>query len=524
MKYYSNIILILFCLFIASCNKVDVNKGLVKNSQENGEIDLNPAIVPKPANGFSSSVDLSDLNLEKLREWKNLYLSANPILSSINVEDIQLDLNLNLSTGGNELDTYNGNLSFKFQSNDQELVIDNAYTGQDPEETQYNYVYTYDNSEGNLRYAWKAFFESKYGAFLVVLKEGVVGENNKVIFSMSEGNLYYRHWGRTGALGKAVELGDNPKCWLKQGDQYSVQDLKWDFFDCRTWRTSFDIGGLYRGGVDITRSLEPDEFYEYKYRDMIIKTIDRNFNHQFYPLPQISIIHTWTNGNNASVIGALIENRNKSYEEIHDALSGFPLIGGDFRSLISAIPIKLAGKSLSQFQSSAIDSIYLKLFNRDLRAFRDWDSIEDQDEWKAISKSRLKKGLQGTEYDDNSFGIGEGENHEKFSNAEKLGKVNLSLKQRKLPLWETSYIKLASFSGGEIAFDLNRVPVSASLNTQKSENRRSFSSASNKKRNLASVQSQKKLTLFYPAIIVSLGLLLLVLLGFIMRKKIRQSR
>lgn len=529
MKYF----LIGLCLFLLNCEKIEINGSSINSAAERSSTIPGQASesLLKSADKFNSVISLSNIDQEKFREWKNLYLSSSPILSSIDVENIQLSLNLDLSETSGNFDTYSGNLSFKFHSNQEKFVIEKAYTGQGAEEIKYNYVYAYNNAEGVVRYAWKAFFESKYGAFLVVLKEGIVNANNKVVFSMSNGVLYYRHWGLREGRGMSrdlVELGNNPKCWLKQGPwHYNVESRRRGFFDCRTWRSSF------LKGIDITRNLEPDEFYEHKYTQMVRKTISNNFHHNLYLPPPMSSIYTWTNGNRDSVIGVLVKNKDKSYEEIYNAFSGF-LINSDFKYLISAIPIKLAGKSLSELQNLIILNTYRRLVRENTYQLEQWDSDSVSSrlpsQIRAMRKEMLKINLQliGTEYEDEGLPAHSSDNSgnrgdnsgNRGADYKKLAAATLSKSMgRVIPLWETSYIKLADFSSSDvkIAFKLSRV-----ANVAFSKNRkplRGLSSGVNAQRGLSSVKNQKNVKPLYKLLFISLGLLLIIFIGFVIQKK-----
>lgn len=523
------------CLFIISCEGIDTNEGLINSREANAPLprpsDSAPSeSVANSADNFDSAISLSNIDQEQFRKWKNLYLSSSPILSSIDTGDIKFYLNLSLLPSSGEsgtLNTYMGNISFKFQSNEEELIIDSAYTGRDATEIKYNYVYAYNNADGVVRYAWKAFFESKYGAFLIVLKKGIVNANNKVVFSMSNGILYYRHWGfKKGVNRELKKLGDNPKCWLRQGNQHGLKDLLFGFFDCRTWRSSFTSGGESFGaydikptnGIDITRSLDPDEVHEYKYRQMIEKTMFANFHSALYPFQIPDAVWTFSRPHYDTIIGTLIKHRDQSYEKIYDALSNLSSsdrvsINPDFQNLISAIPIKLAGKSLSKLHRSIILETYDRLYSADNKALKQWDSKAASAKLKAMKKELLKNNLRliGTEYG------GRGRSGNQFYKVKPSATTLNKSMASSLPLWQTRYVKLADFSNSNIqmTFDLSGAAGIASL--KKQNRKRGLSSVS---RSLSSVKNKQDLKLFYKLLILGFGLLFAVFLSFIIRKKL----
>ncbi|MBE8221351.1 MAG: hypothetical protein HAW60_01320 [Bdellovibrionales bacterium] len=573
MKYF----LISLCLLAISCEGIDLAENIQGSKQGNR---VSPATTParpsesasSPADNFNSAISLSNINQERFSDWKNLYLSEHPILSSINKEDIKFYLNL--SDEGGDPSTYSGNISFKFTSNQEEKVIVSAYTGQETDEIKYNYVYAYNNEEGDLRYAWKAFFESTYGAFLIVLKNGVANENNKVIFSMSEGNLYYKNWiylGDSGIRGsiEPSKLGSKSKCWLQQEGkklqsshptrkQSGLADLAIGSFDCRTWRTSFfDKSGanstLTKYGVDITRSLEPDELYEYKYRAMIGRTTYYNFHKRLYPYPPIlsdpPSTDTFFLDGYDRMVGILIKNRNKTYSEIHEALDPYTatdqrylsrmMFSEHFRTLAAAIPIKLAKKPLSSLAQQSILNTYKVLLERDAKALLDFDnpSLRHGDKTLlAVRKQILKINIKdignefihikniSTQYRpfynrmrNNGFGYTYKSHRQSQPTQSPLSKT-YALPP---PLWQTSYIKLADFSNSniKISFDLNGAARIASLKKQ-SNTKGNFSTNLNNQRSISSVKSEKKFNLIYKFLIVGLGLLFVVFLIFVIRKKL----
>lgn len=469
MKY----ILVLFALII-SCEKFEIvgtDKNLSlegdgSNQQASGSSQQNLA---SSANNFSSTVVLDNLNYAAMENLKNLYLNEFPILSSLEARDIQLNFDISSSNFESELNNklYKGNLSFKINSADGQINIDTASTGIQREELQYNYVYPYQTSQEETRYAWKAFFESQHGAFIVVLKNGVVTNDNKILFSISEGVLYYKEKIHSRSSPNGVG-----KCWLRSSGFAS--------FDCRTWRTVV--------GVDIQRELEPDDIYENQYRSMVSKTIARNFHEEYYsalfndPKPSTFRVETWTRRNNQAVIAALIKNRNKSYADIYESLLGLQ-IGLDFRLLVAAIPVKLQERSLTALEENGIINVYRRLQKKASDIFRRWSEDnglpnnafrEDDSQLTVEQRGIIRRARSiGSEYisgnqqswggGDDQRGSGSRVKYQNFKSQRgdsggvttrdrESGLLLRSVKAVKLP----DFVKLADFSSSnvQVAFDL----------------------------------------------------------------------
>lgn len=225
MSYFFGLV---FVFFLTSCSGYETN-GVREN------ISGGTSSISKNAASFSQTLEL--VSTQELQNWLGISFKA--------ASNTRLHLNLqdsgNISPEGNA--TYKGSFSISYteefhsgrvESNEQILT-----TGDNPEDTQYNYVYL--DTEGN--FTWKAFFQDEFGSILVILTQGQRpdecsendGCNNQVFFSMANGAIYYRNWPDRGQ----GSLPDK-KCWLVTAGPY----------DCRTWKS--------RTGIDIDRQVRPD--------------------------------------------------------------------------------------------------------------------------------------------------------------------------------------------------------------------------------------------------------------------------
>ncbi len=508
-------ILILF-VFILGCEGVDVE-------DLNSDVgDVNSDNPTQSAEKALFSMDFSPEETTQFNEWKNLYLSEEPILSSIDIKNIKISLDLADSGLGTEQggQLYKGNLSFKFQSNGEDVIFDRASTGDSRNEIKYNYVYAYVTAAGEERYGWKSFFESKYGAFIIVLKDGMPNDSGRIVFSVSSGSLYYKHWGRRGNRSNGdnkgnrddqeppsnslTPLGSNPKCWLTKpisGQFFSYEDS----FDCRTWKLGFQDQDI---GVEINRSLEPDDLYQNEYIEIVRKTISHNFHYSHYPPPPTSDIKTWVPSNQQTVISRLIQNKDKSYGEIYESLSGL-YIGTDFKSLVAAIPIKLQGRELSSLGKSTIAGTYSRLLEQGREQLERWKTNQSSSEIKALQKELLSQDLEriGREYGD-PYPSEEGYSQEKNS-------AELMIASP-VDTWEIAYVKLGDFSKSNIKIVFDESSNVAGILNKSADSSRSPAAIARGKRDLSSVKKQKDSELFYKLLLIGLSLLCAV---FIIRKK-----